>query len=224
MSVVDLLEEALKLKSWEKVEEAYSLLGGKPKTPKKRGRKPKTDNFLGSIINSDEENLKNIYEGLGIDQRTLNAIHEGSGETPPQSSLKVGDNLVDNDGKVIGKVVSDKFEYNPEAKIITDIQDFHIQKSEPVLAEGQKKPAKLVPYQPPKTNLFNPKISPDREKDMDRINDNVTPTPRTRPAAVYETQVFCHDCQKMIKMHPSLVREPYNCEYIKARKRCPNVG
>lgn len=101
MNVIDLLGEALATKNWIKVEDAYKLLGGKDLfsvalenleaddakvlssiVKKKRGRPKKvktgdeivSGNLVGKVLDSSQAE---------VDQRLLNAVHEGSGEETP---------------------------------------------------------------------------------------------------------------------------------------------
>lgn len=73
-------------------------------------------------------------------------------------------------------------------------------------------------------NLFDPKAFAVMEDDSDlynKVNDQVQRSPRTRPPAVAEVDVFCEDCQKNIKIHPNFKRTPFNCEYKKLGQKCP---
>lgn len=72
-------------------------------------------------------------------------------------------------------------------------------------------------------NLFNPTAfaSLDEDEGYDRINDQVPPTPRTRPPAVAEVPVYCEDCNKTVNIHPQFKKVPFHCEYTKLGQKCP---
>lgn len=89
------------------------------------------------------------------------------------------------------------------------VEDFTMNK-------GKKKPERKV-----FTNKFNPEIEPDKEEGAHLINDNVTPTPRTR-GEFQMAKVHCQDCNKTIEVNPQFKKEPYNCDLIKCGQPCPN--
>ena len=177
MSVVSILHEAIELKNWEKVKEAYRLLGG-------------SGQFSDLVENIDAE-----------DARLLNAVYDGSGETPPkrkrgrpkknpevrgiESNAVIMDDYADKPIETVEEIV------RPLAR--SDLDQFKMVRGTPQaeVANGEKRAARLEPFKPPKGNKFDPKaVKEDRELGYDKINDNVPRIPRTRPPAEQGKTVF----------------------------------
>jgi len=79
----------------------------------------------------------------------------------------------------------------------------------------------------PKTNSNNKfeemqlslesELTPAERKQLESINDEVPPTPRTRPA-FKKVSVECRLCNKTYEVHPSLKRESYVCDKCVSRR------
>lgn len=97
-----------------------------------------------------------------------------------------------------------------------------VEKGEDLDFRINKPKAKSRPAVAKRENRFKPDDTFEMPANYDKIDDNVKPSPRTREPFV-ETEVFCQDCQKTLKVHPSFAKNPYYCDFIKLGKPCPIV-
>lgn len=107
MNVIDMLGEALATKDWIKVEDVYKLLGGKDlftiamenfdeddrqalksiiDPPKKKRGRPRKVKEGDHIVAGNQEAVILPTGQINVDQRFLNAVYEGTGETAPKVS------------------------------------------------------------------------------------------------------------------------------------------
>lgn len=205
MSVVNTLHEAIETKDWEKVKAAYYLLGG-------------SGLFSDLVENIDAE-----------DARLLNAMYEGSGETPPKRKRgrPKKNKEVSNTGPSEIAKPAEVIQAVPTFTL-SNIDQFKMVRGTPQaeVANGEKRAARLEPFQPPKGNKFDPKaVKEDRELGYDKINDNVPRIPRTRPPAEQGKTVFCSDCgaNVLAPVTSGFCSGFGKCEYAAAGKKdkCP---
>lgn len=189
MNIVSILKNAILEQDWIQVQEAYSLLGG-------------------------EILVQTPVEDSSIDQRTLNAVYEGSGEEPPK--------------KRRGRPKKAILAAIPQQSIPNPPQDpFKMVRNQPTIKDEKGSPAKMEPFRLPEgPNKFDPKTTVE-ESDLayNRVNDKVTRTPRTRGTVVQNRDVFCKDCSLTVSIpsHSSMNLELGRCEYAAVGKResCP---
>lgn len=66
-------------------------------------------------------------------------------------------------------------------------------------------------------NLFDPGIKVELDPAMEKINDNIKPSPRLRPPAKL-VEVFCADCGKPSEVSPSLAKSNFRCDNCLLKK------
>lgn len=92
--------------------------------------------------------------------------------------------------------------------------------------EGQPRAARLESFRAPTgPNKFDPNITTSEDPNI-KVNDNVTPIPRTRnKVEAISKEVYCADCQTSVCVPTTseLLRENGRCEYATARRvqKCP---